>query len=143
MEDPMSKVLDGLVEALWNTMGEGSTAIWRQVGEKFYETMKEGGRDLSTPEASLESVKEYFQKYDCLGDMSYEIEEGEEAVVKIEGCAYMKTVEYMEANNIPEEHSCPYFNASMVALEHATGNMYDWTRDKDAPGKCHAHIVKI
>jgi hypothetical protein len=142
MEDPMSKVLYGLVEATWNTLGEGSTAIWRQVGERFYETLQEGGRDLSTPEASLESIKEYFQKYDNLGDMSYEIENGE-AVVKIEGCAYMSIVEYMESNNIPEEHSCPYFNSSMVALEHATGNMYDWKRDKDAAGKCHAHIKRI
>ena len=140
--DPQTLVLTGLVESIWDTLGEGWRAIWRQVGEDFYETMKEGGRDLSTPEACLNSIKEYFIKYGTLSDLTYELEDGE-AVVKVEGCAFMPTVNYMDAHKIPEEYSCPYFNSCMVALEQATGNMYSWTRDKDEAGNCQAHIKRI
>ncbi|AEG18501.1 hypothetical protein MSWAN_1487 [Methanobacterium paludis] len=140
--DPQTIVLTGLMAALWNTMGEGCTALWRQGAENFYEILLESGKDMSSPEASLNSVKEYFEEFKSVSNMDYKIEDGE-AVVKVEGCSAMPVAEYMDANNIPEEHSCLFFNLSMVALEHATGNMYDVERERDEPGNCHAHIKRI
>ncbi len=140
--DPKTIVTTGLMEALWNTMGTGCTALWRQGAETFYEMLVAAGKDLSTPEASLNSVKEYFEEFNSVSSMSYTIEDGE-AIVKVEGCSAVGIADYMDAHNIPEEHSCLFFNLSMVALEHATGNMYDVERERDEPGNCHAHIKRI
>jgi hypothetical protein len=140
--DPKTIITTGLMEALWNTMGEGCTALWRQGAEGFYELLVASGKDMSSSEASLNSVKEYFEEFKSVSNMDYEIKDGE-AVVKVEGCNAVAIADYMDANNIPEDHSCLFFNLSMVALEHATGNMYDVERERDEPGKCHAHIKRI
>ena len=141
-DDPDTIIIEGLIEALWNTCGEGCTAIWRQVAEKFYENIEAKGGDMSSPEACLESVKQYFLKHEALGDLTYEIEDGE-ALVRVTGCAFMPIVEEMDAKNVDEEHSCPYFNSSLIALEKVTGNMYEWKREREEHGTCHTHIKRI
>ena len=141
-DDPDTIIIEGLIEALWNTCGEGCTAIWRQVAEKFYETVKSNGGDMGSPEECLESIKEYFLKHNALEGMDYDIKDGE-ATIKVTGCAFMPIVEEMDAKNVDEEHSCPFFNTSLMAFEKVTGNMYDWKREREEYGTCHAHVKRI
>jgi hypothetical protein len=141
-EDPSTIIIAGLIESLWDTTGKGCTAIWRQVAEKFYETIKESGADMSSVESSLDAVRDYFLKHDSLASMSYELKD-DEVIVQIDGCSFMSIVDEMDKNNVPEDFSCPFFNVSLVAIEKVTGNMYEWERHRDEPGKCHGHIKKI
>jgi hypothetical protein len=141
-DDPDTIIIEGLIEALWTTIGTGCTAIWRQVAEKFYETVEANGGDMSSPEACLESIKDYFLKHNALDDMTYEVKDGE-AFIKVTGCGFMPIVEEMDAKNVDEEHSCPFYNTSLMAFEKVTGNMYDWKREREEHGACHAHVKRV
>ncbi|MEL7670236.1 hypothetical protein [Methanobacterium sp.] len=143
MEDnPTDIIIAGLIEALWSTLGEGSFPIWRQVANRFYETIEANGGDMSTYESSLDSIKDYYKSHGTLSEMTYEIKDGE-ATIKVTGCGFMPIVDEMDEKNIDEEHSCPFFNTSLVAIENISGNMYDWKREKQEYGTCSAHIKKI
>ena len=72
--DPEKIIIIGLIENLWNGMGESSASVWREIGQKFTDEFERLGMDMSTPEASLESVKKYFtETYDFAEDVKYEI----------------------------------------------------------------------
>ncbi len=141
-DDPDTIIIEGLIEALWNTIGTGCTAIWRQVAEKFYETVEGNGGDMSNYESSLEAIKEYFLSHDALEGMTYEIKDGE-ATIKVTGCGFMPIVDEMDAKNVDEEHSCPFFNTSLIAIEKVSGHMYDWKRERQEYGTCLAHVKRI
>ena len=141
-DNPTDIIIAGLIEALWSTLGEGSFPIWRQVANKFYETIEVNGEDMGSYESSLDAIRDYYKSHGTLSEMTYDIKDGE-ATIKVTGCGFMPIVDEMDEKNIDEEHSCPFFNTSLVAIENISGHMYDWKREKQEYGTCLAHLKRI
>jgi len=142
-KNPPTVMIVGMIEYLWNTLGEGSAAVWRQVGQGFYDEIKESGGDLSTKESAIDAIKNYFiEQHQFAEDVIVE-ENGDEITVEVKGCAIRPVTDHFGEKGIPRS-PCPYANSMLFALENITGDMYIYEKNESADeNSCKAYLKKL
>lgn len=122
-KSPQELMIIGLIETLWEQMKDSSTSVFREIGQDFVDEYEKLGMDLSTPEAALDSVNQYFTEvFDFADSVEYEID-GDNVMMTVDGCSFRPMTDHFEAKGIPRT-ACPYANSAVIALEKATGDIY-------------------
>ena len=140
-ENPTNVIIAGLMTSIWEICGEGSYPIWRSVADIFYDLIA-AKNDMNSYESSLAAVKDYWEKYDTLKELNFDLDDGE-GTIKAIGCAFMPIVDELDARGVNEEHNCPFFNTSLIAIENISGDIFEWERKREEYGNCTAHIKRI
>ena len=142
-KNPPTVMIVGMIGYLWNTLGEGSAAVWRQVGHCFYDEIKESGGDVSTKESSIDAIKNYFIETHKFADDIIVEENGDEITMEIKGCALRPVTDHFGEQGIPRS-PCPYANAMLFALEKQSGEMYVYEKNEsEDASSCKAYIKKL